>query len=95
MLLKLKIYPAICANGVIISDNHGLTIKGNVAELGKKIPCRIRLFEKITGHFIFETTTDKNGSYEFNHLTNNKFFIVAHHPANQFNAVIQDNVVPK
>nr|WP_180158933.1 carboxypeptidase regulatory-like domain-containing protein [Acinetobacter sp. YH01026] len=75
--------------------NSGLSIKGRVKEAGLSIPCRIRLYEKLSGRFCAETVTDMHGNYEFNHLTAVKFFIVAHHPASRFNAVIQDNVVPK
>lgn len=82
------------ADGVVEFSN-GLSIKGSVSELNTPIPCRVRLFEKISGRLIADKLTDKNGFYEFDHLTKTKFFIVAHHPASQFNAVIQDNVVPK
>ena len=75
--------------------NNELSIKGQVNEIGLSIPCRVRLYEKLSGRFFAETVTDKQGNYEFNHLTAVKFFIVAHHPASRFNAVIQDNVVPK
>ena len=80
---------------VVQTSARGLSIKGQVKEVGAPIPCRLRLFEKISGRLIADKLTDKNGFYEFDHLTKTKFFIVAHHPASQFNAVIQDNVVPK
>lgn len=64
-------------------------------ELGDNIPCRVRLFEKSTGRLIEDVATDNSGHYEFDHLAKTRFFIVAHHPASQYNAVIQDNVVPK
>jgi len=95
MLLKLNPVSALHANGVVLVNFHGLSIKGSIAELGKLLPCRVRLFEKSSGHIVSETLTNQNGFYEFNHLVNNKYFVVAHHPASQFNAVIQDNVVPK
>ncbi|OTG87204.1 hypothetical protein [Acinetobacter sp. ANC 3832] len=88
--------PAICSdNDLLYTTGKGLSIKGQVKEVGAPIPCRIRLFEKISGRIVFETVTDQNGFYEFDHLTKTKFFIVAHHPLSQFNAVIQDNVVPE
>ena len=96
MLLNFKVIPAI--NPVldaVLTSNKGLSIKGQVKEVGAPIPCRLRLFEKISGRLIADKLTDENGFYEFDHLTKTKFFIVAHHPASQFNAVIQDNVVPK
>ena len=96
MLINLKAIPAICANTDFILTSHkGLSIKGAVSEKNSPIPCRVRLFEKLSGRLLLDTETDHNGHYEFNHLTQNKFFIVAHHPKNQYNAVIQDNVVPK
>lgn len=96
MLLNLDVAKAICPSmDVILTSDKGLSIKGQVKEVGAPIPCRLRLFEKISGRLIADKLTDENGFYEFDHLTKTKFFIVAHHPENQFNAVIQDNVVPE
>lgn len=96
MLINLKVIPAICANSdPTLTTTKGFSIKGRVKEVGATIPCRLRLFEKISGRMVADTVTDMNGFYEFDHLTRIKFFIVAHHPSAQFNAVIQDNVVPK
>lgn len=95
MLLKLKVIASISNDYIPLISGKGLSIKGRVSQLGLPLPCYIRLFEKDTGRLIFEKLTDTRGFYEFDHLTKTKFFIVAHHPASQFNAVIQDNVVPK
>ena len=78
-----------------LTHNLGMSIKGSVKEQNIPFPCRLRLFERISGRLISEVMTDQGGNYVFNHLTANKFFIVAHHPSNTYNAVIQDNVVPK
>lgn len=86
----------ICAESdAIYTNTNGLAIKGQVKQLNVHLPCRVRLFERMTGRLINEVLTDSLGNYEFDHLTQAKFFLVAHHPQNQFNAVIQDNVVPK
>ena len=82
------------ADGVLTLSN-GLAIKGQVKQLNAPFPCRVRLFERQTGRLINEVLTDISGNYEFDHLAQVPFFIIAHHPASQFNAVIQDNVVPK
>lgn len=74
---------------------NGLLIRGTVKKIGVSIPCRVRLYEKLSGKMLDETLADNDGNYEFNHLVLTKFFVVAHDPASQFNAVIQDNVVPK
>ena len=96
MLLNLQVTPAVCSSAdPILTIDVGLTINGQVKELGNNIPCRVRLHEKLTGRILFDKETDQYGNYEFNHLSLSKYFIIAHHPASQFNAVIQDNVVPK
>lgn len=96
MLVNLKVITAIYANeNQSIVGDKGLSIKGQVREVGIPIPCRVRLFEKLSGRLIADVLTDENGFYEFDHLIRTKFFIVAHHPLSQYNAVIQDNVVPK
>ena len=76
-------------------QNGSYSIKGQVRELGDNNPCRVRLFEKNTGRLIADIATDNMGHYEFKGLLNTIFFIVAHHQTSQYNAVIQDNVVPK
>src|SRR5690554_5135310 len=75
--------------------NGELSIKGTISQLNTPIPCRVRLLEKQSGRLIADIKTDSTGNYEFSNVINTIFFIVAHHPASQFNAVIQDNVVPK
>lgn len=95
MLLDLEVKQAICPSDLILTSDIGLAIKGQVKELNIPFPCRLRLFERISGRLISEVMTDQSGNYVFNHLTTNKFFIVAHHPLNQYNAVIADLVVPK
>ncbi|WP_159123001.1 carboxypeptidase regulatory-like domain-containing protein [Acinetobacter variabilis] len=82
-------------NGKYVGSDSVLSIQGTASELGKALPCRIRLFEKVSGRLIKETISTKEGFYKFENLELKKYFIVAHHPASQFNAVIQDNVVPK
>ena len=82
------------ADGVLTLSN-GLAIKGQVKQTNIPIPCRVRLFERQTGRLINEVLTDISGNYEFDHLAMGTFFIIAHHPLNQYNAVIADMVVPK
>lgn len=73
----------------------GCSISGIVNKKGVKIPCRVRLYEKLTGLKVDEKLTDSNGKYQFSGLDPVEFFLVAHDPSSQYNAVIQDNVVPK
>lgn len=95
MLVNLSVTGAInSTSDAIYTLDKGISIKGQVKALGIAIPCRVRLFEKLTGRLIADIATDNSGFYEFNHLVKARFFVVAHHPASQYNAVIQDNVVP-
>lgn len=95
--MKVNLYTISCIpeGRMLITKDKGLSIRGQASQTGVPLPCRVRLFEKLSGQLIAEMLTDENGNYEFDHLTRVRFFIVAHHPASQFNAVIQDNVVPK
>lgn len=96
MLLIPEIINAVYSNNdVVRTSDKGLSIKGTVKEKKIPIPCRVRLFEKLSGRLIADVLTDNTGYYVFDHLTQAKFFLIAHHPQSQFNAVIQDNVVPK
>lgn len=84
-----------CSLDLMYSNDVGLTIKGVVFEMGDNIPCRVRLFHKSSGRLIWDVVTDEHGNYVFPRLIKAKYCIVAHHPVSKFNAVIQDNVVPK
>ncbi len=96
MLLNLNVIQAVCpSNDLILTSDKGLSIKGKVSEKNTPIPCRVRLFEKLSGRLIADVLTDNTGYYAFDHLTQAKFFLVAHHPLNQYNAVIQDNIIPE
>lgn len=97
MIVNLSPKVATCAtfDPFLLSNLKGLTIQGQVKQENIPLACRVRLHEKTSGRLIAEIATDPNGFYEFDHLNQAKFYVVAHHPASQFNAVIQDNVVPK
>ena len=95
MIVNLKPVPTISSDSFILTADPGQSIKGKVSEVSISWPCRVRLVEKNSGKLIADISTDSDGSYEFDHLNQIKYFIVAHHPQNRFNAVIQDNVVPK
>lgn len=96
MLVSTSPVAAINANNdFTFTTDKGLSIKGQVKKKNIPFACRVRLHEKQTGRIIFDLPTDPNGFYEFDHLTRAKFYVVAHHPTGEFNAVIQDNVEPK
>ena len=97
MAIKMvKPITLIFKNNIAFKTSDAKSIKGQVREENTPIPCRVRLFERKSGLLMAEVATDTQGYYAFYNLNDDEqFFVVAHHPASQFNAVIQDNVVPK
>jgi hypothetical protein len=72
-------------------------IKGSVKKLGQQYKdATLVLYNKVNLQPIAVKKPDENGNYQFLGLnTNLKTFIVAFDKNRQFNAVIQDSVVPK
>lgn len=97
MAIKMvKPITLIFKNNIAFKTIDAKSIKGQVQEKKVPLPCRVRLFERKSGLLIAEVATDSQGYYAFYNLNDEeRFFVVAHHPKIQFNAVIQDNVVPK
>lgn len=92
----IKPIALVFKNNIAFKMEDAKSIKGQVQEKKVPLPCRVRLFERKSGQLMAEVATDKQGFYAFNNLNDEeRFFVVAHHPKLQFNAVIQDNVVPK
>lgn len=73
------------------------SIKGTVKKLGDQYSdAMIMLFNKSNYQLINATQPKDDGSYKFLGLHDGlKTFVVAFDKKQQFNAVIQDNVVPK
>ena len=92
----IKPVALVFKNNIAFKLEDAKSIKGQVQEKKVPLPCRVRLFERKSGLLMAEVLTDSQGNYAFNNLSDEeRFFIVAHHPKLQFNAVIQDNVRPK
>lgn len=72
-------------------------IQGSVKKLGQQYQnATVVLYNKANLQPIAARKPDQNGNYKFLGLnTDLKIFIVAFDQKQQFNAVIQDNVVPK
>ena len=79
------------------SKNTIASIKGSIKKLGEKYQdANVVLYNKANLQPIAIRKPDQNGNYQFLGLnTDLKTFIVAFDKKQQFNAVIQDNVVPK
>lgn len=72
-------------------------IQGSVKKLGQNYQnATVVLYNKANLQPIAARKPDQNGNYQFLGLnTDLKTFIVAFDASKQYNAVIQDNVVPK
>ena len=72
-------------------------IQGSVKKLGQQYQnANVVLYNKANLQPIAVRKPDQNGNYQFLGLnTDLKTFIVAFDASKQYNAVIQDNVVPK
>ncbi|WP_141667069.1 carboxypeptidase regulatory-like domain-containing protein [Acinetobacter pseudolwoffii] len=71
------------------------SISGVVTVLSKGLSCKVSLHDRKTRNVLRSTISNIDGSYSFTSLPLGKFFVMALHPVLNYNAVIQDNVVPK
>lgn len=81
-----------------MNEDQGFAkVKGMTKKLGENYsPVSICLFKRSTRRLLWETKSKADGSYEFRNIAVGlECFVVAFDPNNQYNAVIQDNVVPK
>ena len=77
-------------------DRSIYEISGQVQKQGIPNQTTVDLYLKKTKQLIATIVTDKNGCYSFTSLKKTMvYFVVAFDSQRQYNAVIQDNVVPK
>ena len=91
---------ALQASSLLQSVNTGpvvAKIRGSVKKLGDAYQnANIVLYNKVNLQPIAVRRPDQNGNYQFLGLnTDLKTFVIAFDKNQKFNAVIQDNVVPK
>lgn len=97
--MSAVINPLFCA---LAQDGHHspintyVSIKGETRRLGLLHPhIKVHLVDKLTGR-TWITDSDSGGRYQFNGVgKKSKYYIFAFDQLGNFNAVIQDNVVPK
>ena len=70
-------------------------IAGRIYELGIPVARQVNIYNRNNGMLIATTKSDANGHYQVNIPLINAYTITSIDPKRQFNAVIQDNVVPK
>ncbi len=100
-------WPADTAQGHVVGvaihrdeyDGGALQISGTVMlDDTPDVPVRrkVRLFEKQSGRLVRETFSDPvTGAYSFDRLKYQKYFVVSHDHALEYNAVIKDEITPE
>lgn len=88
MDILLPIVPSILAQKWTI-------ISGHVYELGVPVSRRVNIYNRINGMLIATIVSGEDGYYRVNAPLIQAYTITSIDPNRQFNAVIQDNVVPK
>lgn len=82
----------------VANNNQGLgQIKGTTKKVGANYsPVPVCVFRRDNRQLLWEIKSKADGSYAFRNIAVGlECFVVAFDPNNQYNAVIQDNVVPK
>lgn len=82
----------------VLNNNQGSgRITGTVKKLGQNYsPVPVCCFKRSTRELLWETISKPGGTYFFRNIAVGlECFVVAFDPNGQYNAVIQDNVVPK
>lgn len=81
----------------VLNADQGLgKISGTTKKLGNNYsPVPVCLFRRDSRQLLWETTSKPDGSYFFRNIALGlECFIVAFDPNNQYNAVIQDKILP-
>ncbi len=72
-----------------------IVVSGKTMELGRPVSRPIRAYSRLNGALLKTTQSNGNGEYKFYLPHDVAYTIVSIDPNKKFNAVIQDNVVPK
>ena len=90
--MNLNIKTHVTSNSSLILRR----IKGSTKKLGANYAFqKVCLYSCANNQLIAATASDENGNYQFEVSSAAPVYVVAFDNAKQFNAVIQDNVVPK
>lgn len=82
----------------VLNANQGFgQIKGTTKKVGNNYsPVPVCVFRRDNRQLLWETKSKADGSYAFRNIAKGlECFVVAFDPNEEYNAVIQDNVVPK
>lgn len=77
----------------IITNEIGASIRGDTLLLGDVFAfCKVRIYEKSSGRFIQQVTSDSNGKFKIRGLVKGCKYTVVCVPLNDENSKIFDNV---
>ncbi|MCU4521931.1 hypothetical protein [Acinetobacter ursingii] len=86
----------ICDVNFLLSTNSKQTVvAGRTSELGRHVSRPIRIYSRLNGALLKTSHSNENGEYKIYLPLDIAYTIVSIDPKKQYNAVIQDNVVPK
>lgn len=95
---KYIVIPNIGKRMITVSNsNQGFgKVDGTIKKLGQNYsPVPVCLFRRDNRQLLWETKSKPDGSYFFRNVaTGLECFVVAFDPNNQYNAVIQDKILP-
>lgn len=87
MILKIGVYKE--------STSQQHVIAGRIFELGLPVSRLVYVYSRNPGRLLARTRSDPNGRYKLYVPHDMAYTIISKDPNRKFNAVIQDNVVPK
>ncbi|HCK31792.1 hypothetical protein KTJ40_01410 [Acinetobacter ursingii] len=82
-------------NLLLLTQLKQTVVSGKTMELGKPVSRSIRAYSRLNGALIKTTQSNENGEYKIYLPHDVAYTMVSIDPNKKFNAVIQDNVVPK
>ena len=83
--------------GIVFRDSSSrmAVIAGVIMELGSPVTRQVRAYSRANGALLESTYSNEDGKYKMYLPYDTAFTIVSIDSNKQYNAVIQDNVVPK
>lgn len=72
----------------------GTTVSGIISEAGAPVAKLVRLYDRVTGEMLLETTSAADGTYSFDGMGRSSVYVVAFDDAGVYNAQIADGVHP-
>lgn len=94
---KKKITYRLFSNARVFNQNVKIAtvLAGSVKDGGAFIKSYIRVHDRLSGAIVMESTTWKNGEFDFGGFVGGEFMIIAIDVARKKNAVIVDMIKPE